>query len=258
MTRRILWYISGASWENILSNHSDASHKKKILSRMSIEEITLSQLKASGRKLMSQRDWNSSSLISLGGQLASEVNSVTSLSGPQKQTLVVLAVKELVKESVKGSSAELAKAQQLLQIADDILPACLNLAVSAARGSLDLKKIDLKKVQTTCWAFLPSLLSCCASKEQIAQIAKVADLPSNDASKTLTVENIVLAVKEVVEPVVAEENKSESIKSEEVKTEEVKTEEVKTEEVKVEEKQEVPEAVTQESSNPSLTIRIVE
>lgn len=154
---------------------------------MSIEEITLSQLKATGRKLMTQREWSSSSLIALGGSLAAEINSVSSLSGPQKQTLVVLAIKDLVKESVKGSTAELAKAQHLLQIADDVLPACLNLAVSAARGGLDLKKIDLKKVQKTCWTVLPSLLSLCIPKEQMTQISAVAGFPE---AKSLTVENV--------------------------------------------------------------------
>ena len=157
---------------------------------MSIEEITLSQLKATGRKLMTQREWSSSSLIALGGSLAVEINSVSSLSGPQKQTLVVLAIKDLVKESVKGSTAELAKAQHLLQIADDVLPACLNLAVSAARGGLDLKKIDLKKVQKTCWTVLPSLLSLCIPKEQMTQISAVAGFPE---AKSLTVENVVVA-----------------------------------------------------------------
>ncbi len=213
---------------------------------MSIEEITLSQLKASGRKLMGQREWNSASLIALGGSLAAEVNVVSSLSGPQKQTLVVLAVKDLVKESVKGSTAELAKAQQLLQIADDVLPACLNLAVSAARGQLDLKKIDLKRVQTTCFAFFPSLLSLCVPKAQVDQIAAVAGI-SQDASKTLTVENVVSAVKDVV------------ISSEaEMKQEEKKEEEKKEEKNREDEKKKDSQETPLQYSNPSLTIRVAE
>ena len=218
---------------------------------MSIEEVTLSQLKAYGRKWMTQRDWNSASLISLGGQLASEVNAVTSLSGPQKQTLVVLAVKELVKESVKGSTAELAKAQHLLQIADDVLPACLNLAVSAARGSLDLKKIDLKKVQASCWAFLPSLFSLCASKEQVKQVSSVVEV-AGSGSGVVSYNDVLKVVDEIVNSVSSEEEKSQSIKSEEVKSEEVKSEEVKSEEVKT---QEENQEKVQQSSNPELTIR---
>ncbi len=206
---------------------------------MSIEEITLSQLKASGRKWMSQREWNSASLISLGGSLAAEVNAVSSLSGPQKQTLVVLAVKELVKESVKGSTGELAKAQQLLQIADDVLPACLNLAVSAARGKLDLKKIDLKRVQKTCFAFLPSLLTLCLPKEQVNQISAVAGVSAQD-SKALTVENIVTSVVDVVSSSEVKEEKEGEKKEEEKKQ-------------KVE-----PEETPLQFSNPSLTIRIAE
>ena len=178
---------------------------------------------------MTQREWSSSSLIALGGSLAAEINSVSSLSGPQKQTLVVLAIKDLVKESVKGSTAELAKAQQLLQIADDVLPACLNLAVSAARGGLDLKKIDLKMVQKTCWTVLPSLLSLCIPKEQMTQISAVAAAALPEA-KSLTVENIVVSASAsalVSEPVPAKE-------------------EMKP-----------PAEETLEYTNPSLSIRIV-
>ncbi len=220
------------------------------ISRMSVEEITLSQLKASGRKWMSQREWNSASLISLGGSLAAEVNAVSSLSGPQKQTLVVLAVKELVKESVKGSIAELAKAQQLLQIADDVLPACLNLAVSAARGQLDLKKIDLKRVQTSCFAFLPSLLSFCLPKAQVNQISDVVGI-SPEASKTLTVENVVAALKDVA---ISSEEKSAEPPKEQEKKEETKEEEKKQED----EKKQDPEETPLQFSNPSLIIRLAE
>ena len=200
---------------------------------MSIEEITLSQLKASGRKLMTQREWSSSSLIALGGSLAAEINSVSSLSGPQKQTLVVLAIKDLVKESVKGSTAELAKAQQLLQIADDVLPACLNLAVSAARGGLDLKKIDLKMVQKTCWTVLPSLLSLCIPKEQMTQISAVAAAALPEA-KSLTVENIVVS---------ASASASASA--------------LVSEPVPAKEEMKPPAEETLEYTNPSLSIRIV-
>lgn len=95
-------------------------------------------------------DLDTPSLIRVGGQLAVKVNSIQNLSGQEKQKLVCQILKTVVSEKLGDSE----KAASLQQIVDDVVPASLDLALAAARG-----KLDLKKVKMSVWV---KYFSCCA------------------------------------------------------------------------------------------------
>ena len=89
--------------------------------------------------------WDTSSLIRVGGQLAVKVNAIQNLSGQQKQKLICQVLKQVLDENGAGS---------LKAVVDDVIPASLDLALAAARG-----KLDLKKVKMSVWV---KYFSCCA------------------------------------------------------------------------------------------------
>lgn len=100
------------------------------------------------------KKWTVDLVISLGGVLAVEANKISSLSGSQKKQLVCDVLKDVLNESVKESTGQLDSVSkeelaQLLFVVDSVLPASLDLAVSVARG-----KLDLKKAKKTCFSAL--------------------------------------------------------------------------------------------------------
>lgn len=128
------------------------------------------KLKALAQQVVSHKQWDAALVISLGGSLAVEANKLVALSGPQKQQLVLDVVKSVLIESVGASTAESAeKLKQLEFVVVSVLPASLELAISAARG-----KFDLKKHKKTCFAAfvacLPSLVSAAGGSAQQAQL----------------------------------------------------------------------------------------
>lgn len=112
------------------------------------------------------KEWDLASIIQIGGVLAAHINSFQGLTGLEKQKVVLSVIKVCLTEAEKKeiSKEETTEAQkaaiasrfaQLRSAVDDILPSSLELAVSAARG-----KVDLKKVKPSFWV---SLCSCFAS-----------------------------------------------------------------------------------------------
>lgn len=140
------------------------------------------KLKSIAQGIMSQKQWDAGSLIALGGSLAAEVNKIAGLKGQQKKQLVLDVIKAVLKEAVEkasdiSGSSPLASAetvQTLNYVVEFALPASLDLAVAAARGELDLKKVKAAAV-TGCLSGLPFLLGLCgASKTQIQAVESVA------------------------------------------------------------------------------------
>lgn len=109
-------------------------------------------------------------VVQLGGLLAGKVNLFVHLSGHQKQK-VVLTVLERAFEKVVAEKlpavpeaerdALRQRAELAAQFAKETLPAVLDLAVSAARG-----KLDLSKAKQTCGSLL-QLLFACTSKPKV-------------------------------------------------------------------------------------------
>jgi hypothetical protein len=126
--------------------------------------MDIQQLVAFAKESQGALSWDTGSLIRVGGQLAAKVNAIQNLSGQEKQKLICQVLKlvlaDVEKRESEGKSEEEKKTivQQfatLKQAVDDIIPASLELAISAARG-----KLDLKKVKMSVWV---RYFSCCAS-----------------------------------------------------------------------------------------------
>lgn len=121
------------------------------------------KLKTVAQQFVSKK-WTVDQVISLGGVLAAEANTFSSLSGSQKKQLVCDVLKEVLNESVKVSTDQLGSVSkeelaQLLFVVDSVLPASLDLAVSAARG-----KLDLKKAKKSCFSALLVCIPFVSSK----------------------------------------------------------------------------------------------
>ena len=134
------------------------------------------RLKSFARSLMSQKQWDASSLVALAGSLAGEVNKISSLSGPQKKQLVLDVVKSVFQEAVEKASpaSPLASAETVKSlnfVLDFAVPASLDLAVAAARGQLDLKKVK-KTAVAGCLACLPFLMKSAGASAQQAAIVE--------------------------------------------------------------------------------------
>lgn len=143
------------------------------------------KLKAVAETVMHQKDWSAPSLVALGGVLAAEANRLSGLSGAQKKQLVVDVIKAVFQEAIKKSTdvsgSSLASPeviQSLTFVIDSVLPASLDLAVAAARGQLDLKKVK-RSVFVGCLTGLPSLFALCGvsrsqSQAIVAQVEQAA------------------------------------------------------------------------------------
>lgn len=161
-------------------------------------------------------EWDTGSLIRVGGQLAVKVNAIQNLSGQQKQKLICQVLKTVLAEN---------GADSLKQVVDDVIPASLDLALAAARG-----KLDLRKVKMSVWV---KYFSCCArsvvkilasnnviSQEQAKQAdSAVAAVEEKAAAAAATADAF-----EQKNPMLEHETKSEETIQESKSEEPVKTE----------------------------------
>ena len=100
-------------------------------------------------------------LLSLAAALSAEVNSVKTLSGAEKKQLVCNIVLQTLETALAvskvgiGSPAVSAEEEvALLYVAKNVIPASVDLLVSAANGQLNLKKLA-KTGWTNCMSCLP-------------------------------------------------------------------------------------------------------
>ncbi len=134
--------------------------------------MDLQQLIAFVKEAQGPLNWDSASLIRVGGQLAAKVNSIQNLSGQEKQKLICQILKTVLEDVEKKElvqAAEEKKAEIVQQFAslkktvEEVLPASLDLALAAARG-----KLDLKKVKMSVWV---KYFSCCAKSVVTALVS---------------------------------------------------------------------------------------
>ena len=126
-------------------------------------EMDVAQLIAFAKKSQGSLKWDISSLIRVGGELAAKVNAIKNLTGQEKGKLVCQVLKIVLEDMEKKEKAELNKEEEkkaigehfdsLKKAVDDVVPASLDLALAAARG-----KLDLKKVKMSVWV---RYFSCC-------------------------------------------------------------------------------------------------
>ena len=129
--------------------------------------------------------WDVPSLIKIAGVLAVKVNGVVALSGSAKQALVLSALKKVLEAekekelAAPGLTEDVTKDikvryDSLLHAVDTVIPVTLQMAVSAANGKLNLKKVPLSY-----WA---NLCSCCA-KTAVAVLVNEKVITEEQAEK---------------------------------------------------------------------------
>lgn len=165
-------------------------------------------LVALAREALSDGQLTFGEVVLLGGQLAGKVNQYGQLSGIQKQELVVRALEDALKqvlaakEAAAPSAAELEafrqKVQQAVEFAKSTLPAVLTVAVQAARGGLDLKKINKEAVAKGCWTAVKLALRCAGVQVPVipapVEAAATVVAASVASGKTPTVDQVLSVV----------------------------------------------------------------
>jgi hypothetical protein len=142
-------------------------------------------MKVAGQ-IVHEKNWNASVVIALATSLAVEVNSLASLSGPQKKQLVldVVAAKidEAVKASIDLSGSPVLESALLAYLVENALPVFLDTLIAVSRG-----KIDLKKVVPKSWVSCFSCVS--ASAVQVASVPVPVAVPVLSSQPPAVVES---------------------------------------------------------------------
>lgn len=152
--------------------------------------MDLQELLALVKTTQAEQKWDVTALIRVGGVVAVKLNSVQNLTGLQKKNLVCQVLvksleaaeeKECAAQGVSTEEKEKIQARfaDLKQATATVLPASLDLAVAAARG-----KLDLKKVSPPVWA---QAFSCCV-KSTVSVLASQNLISESHAQQALQLE----------------------------------------------------------------------
>lgn len=142
--------------------------------------MELQELVSLAKECKGSGGWTPALLIRVGGILAAKVNSVQNLSGTEKLKLVQRVLLQVLAEAENKEIVELNLSKEeiqaihdrydvLEQAISDVLPASLDLALKAARGGLDLKKIKPSTWVTLCSCFATSVVHQLASMNLISE-----------------------------------------------------------------------------------------
>lgn len=142
--------------------------------------MELNELVAIAKDCKGSGNWTPASLIRVGGILAGKINGIQNMSGPEKLKLIqrvllqVLAETENKEVAEKGLSEDDIKKihdryDVLENVVSDTLPASLELAIQAARGGLDLKKIKPSQWVKFCSCFATTVVHQLASLNMISE-----------------------------------------------------------------------------------------
>jgi hypothetical protein len=142
--------------------------------------MELNDLVALAKECKGPGNWTSGSLIRVGGILAGKVNAIQNLSGGEKLKLVQRILLQLLAEAENKEIAEPGLSKDDIQkihdrydtleaTVSDVLPASLELAINAARGRLDLKKIKPSVWVKFCSCFATSVVHQLASMNLISE-----------------------------------------------------------------------------------------
>jgi hypothetical protein len=142
--------------------------------------MELQELLSVAKECKGPGNWTSASLIRVGGLLAGKVNSIENLSGTEKTKLVQRILIQLLAETEKKeveepglSKEEIQKIHDRYDVLENIvaetLPASLELAINAARGRLDLKKIKPSTWVKMCSCFATAVVHQLASMNLISE-----------------------------------------------------------------------------------------
>jgi hypothetical protein len=142
--------------------------------------MEVTELIAVAKECKGPGNWTSASLIRVGGILAGKINSLENLSGTEKLKLVQRILLQLLAEAENKEIAEPGLAKEEIQkihdrydvlenVVGETLPASLELAINAARGRLDLKKIKPSTWVKICSCFATTVVHQLASMNLISE-----------------------------------------------------------------------------------------
>jgi hypothetical protein len=142
--------------------------------------MELQELLATAKDCKGPGNWTSASLIRVGGILAGKINTIENLSGTEKLKLVQRILIQLLAEAENKEIAEPGLAKEEIQkihdrydvlenIVGETLPASLELAINAARGRLDLKKVKPSTWVKMCSCFATAVVHQLASMNLISE-----------------------------------------------------------------------------------------
>jgi len=191
--------------------------------------MELQELVAIAKDCKGSGNWTSASLIRVGGVLAAKINSIQNLSGTEKLKLVQRVLLQVLAEAENKEIAEPGLSTEEIQkihdrydvlenVIADALPASLELAIKAARGGLDLKKIKPSQWVKFCSCFATAVV------HQLASMNLISEAHATQARRLLVQAeekaSAVAAAKEAAEP--AQEEKKETPSTESAAPEEKK------------------------------------
>lgn len=142
--------------------------------------MELQDLVALAKESKGSGGWTPAVLIRVGGILAAKINAIQNLSGTEKLKLVQRTLLQVLAEAENKEIAELNLSKDEVQKIHDrydvlesaiaeVLPASLELALKAARGGLDLKKIKPSTWVKLCSCFATSVVHQLASMNLISE-----------------------------------------------------------------------------------------
>lgn len=184
--------------------------------------MELTELVSIAKDCKGPGNWTPGSLIRVGGILAGKVNAIKNLSGTEKLKLVQRILLQLLAEAEnKEIAAPNLTTEEIQKIHDrfdvlentvaDVLPASLELAINAARGRLDLKKVKLSTWVKMCSCFATTVV------HELASLNLISEAHATQARRAIgVVQEKAGSVAEAKEAKEAEESQKESVKSESV------------------------------------------
>ncbi len=154
--------------------------------------MELTDLVNLAREMKGPGAWNSGNLVRVGGVLASKINSIQNLSGGEKLKLVQRVLLQALAEAENKEIAEPGLSKEEIQKIHDrydlleatvaeVLPASLDLAIKAARGGLDLKKIKPSTWVKMCSCFATTVV------HQLASMNLISEAHASQARRALLV-----------------------------------------------------------------------
>ena len=154
--------------------------------------MELSDLVNLAREMKGPGAWNSGNLVRVGGVLASKINSIQNLSGGEKLKLVQRVLLQALAGAENKEIAEPGLSKEEIQKIHDrydlleatvaeVLPASLDLAIKAARGGLDLKKIKPSTWVKMCSCFATTVV------HQLASMNLISEAHASQARRALLV-----------------------------------------------------------------------
>jgi hypothetical protein len=197
--------------------------------------MELNELVTLAKECKGPGNWTSGSLIRVGGILAGKVNAIQNLSGTEKLKLVQRILLQLLAEAENKEIAEPGLSQDDIQkihdrydtleaTVGDVLPASLELAINAARG-----RLDLKKIKPSVWVKVCSCVGT-AVVHQLASMNLISEAHATQARRAIVVitekAEAAAVAKETAEAPKQETTEPPKTTSESVSSEEAKTSEI--------------------------------